>query len=129
MAEVKLISVSLDVSAHSAPVRLSDEIQHQHAKLRRVADFVLGFVENQAEHSLLPREVLERFGVVSLKRLSVFASEGTPSELVGDDPAALFFSHLQKEKICELFDIIGIGQAVVTKNVAVMPELSNQFRC
>jgi hypothetical protein len=38
----------------------------------------------------------------------------------------LLVRHLQEEEIGELLDVVAVGEPVVTKDIAVRPQLANQ---
>ena len=84
--------------------------------------------EDQAEQAFLLAQFLQRVAIVVEQLVAVFLHQAGPviasehrAGLAIGWPAALI-SHLQKQQIGELLDIVAVAHAVVAQDVAVIPE-------
>src|SRR5690606_10527153 len=130
--EQALVGVALDVDPDHPPRLAVDEVADQPAELGRVADLVLGLAEDQAEQAVLLAEELEGLAVVLLERLAVLGCQRLPVVALGHGRRPLprrrrvLVGHLQEQQIGELLGVVAVGQAVVTQDVAVGPELVDE---
>ena len=123
-----LIRVALEVGVVAHPLVLIDELLDELLQLGRRLDAVAGLVEDHAEHVLARAQCRQRIAVVSFEFRSREAQQRLPIVLDGDDPVAaehhvLLIGHLQKQQVRELFEIVAVGQTVVAKHVAEVPQL------
>ena len=94
----------------------------------RVLELVLRLGEDQAEQAFLLAQFLQRVAVVVEQLVAVPLHQAGPviageyrAGLVVGRPAALV-GHLQEQQIGELLDVVAVAHAVVTQDVAVVPE-------
>ena len=127
--EQAFVSVALDVSFERRPLLSVDEIGDEAAQLRRILDLVLRLAEDDAEHSRLLAEVLQRLPVQHFQGIAVLREQRRPVISGGDErvlaPRRLgaLVGHLQEEQEGELFDVVALGEAVVAEDVTIRPEL------
>jgi len=123
----------LTVRAERAPGFLIDEIDYEAAEMRGVLDFVLGFAEDNAENARFLGEVFEGIAVVAFEREAVHFHETGPVVVFGDGGfvivrrAGALVVHLEEEEIGELFDVIAVGDSVIAKEVAVVPDFGDEI--
>ena len=127
------VGIALHVGTHRHPLFLVDEINHQPPQLGRVLEFVLRLVEDQPKQALLVAQRFKGVAVVIEQLVAIFLDEARPiiffrhrALLVVRRLGALV-GHLEEQQIGELLDVVAIRHAVVTQDVAVVPEFLDDF--
>lgn len=121
-----LVDVGLDVNVQTYPGLAVDKLQ-QPAQFGRFLDFVLRLTEDGGDKTSPFAQFGEEMAVVALQCLIGFAHQALPVEVRRDDAGfaeklRVLVIHLEKEQVGELFHVIAIGDAIVTQDVAVVPE-------
>ena len=127
-----LVGIAFHVSVERHPVLAVDQVRDEPLELRRVLDAVLALAEDDTHHARSAPEFGEDVTVVDLQIVTVTAQERLPVEVRGYERGAierslgLLVGHFQEQQVSQLLDVVAVGQPVVAKNVAVVPELLNQ---
>ena len=127
------VCVALDVGVERDPLLAVDEIGDEASQLGRILDLVLRLPEDEAEHPPFLAQSLKRSAILHLERVAFLGQEGGPIEAAGDDgclrPRRLraLVGHLEEEKERQLLDVVAVGEAVVAKDVAVVPEFGDDL--
>jgi hypothetical protein len=86
----------------------------------------------EAEDVRFLAEILESVAVVPFERQAVELHETGPVVLGGNSGLLVvrrtgtLVVHLEEEKIGELFDVVAVGDPIVAKQVAVIPDLVDE---
>ena len=127
-----LISVALDVGVQAGPSLFINKIGDQAAQHGRVFDLVLRLAEDDAQHARLLAQLFQRVPVVNFQRIAVQGQQGRPVVTLRHDGGAAvrglcaLIGHLQEQQVRELLEVIAVRKAIVTQDVAVVPEFLYQ---
>lgn len=136
LREQALVRVALEVRALDRPVLFADQVHDQLFEQRGLGDAVLRLREDRAERGVgVLRQRRQRVAVVDLKGDALLRDERLPVVLRRYDGPRLrlcegvasdLVGHFEEEQVRKLLDVFDRGQAVVPKDVAVVPELRDQ---
>ncbi len=134
-----LIGVALHVGGQARPLLLVDQIHDQPTQLGRVLDLVLCLAENDAQHARPFAEGFQDVSVMGLQLVAILGQQAGPVFPLGNGGSGvpplfltqirrlrLFIRHFQEQEEGQLLDIIPVGKAVITEDVAVVPELLDE---
>ena len=133
--EQTLVGIAFHVGAHRHPCFLVDEVHDQPPQLGRVLEFVLRFVEDQPEQTLLVAQRLKGVAVVIEQLVAVFLDEARPTVLLRHRALLVIrrlsalVGHFEEQQIGELFDVVAVRHTVVAQDVAVVPEFLDDGGC
>ena len=103
-------------------------------ELGGVLDLVLRLAEDDAEHGLRRRcRGSSACRVVGFEGVAVEGDEAGPVVPGGNEGGLVvgrlrpLVGHLEEEQVGQLLDVIAVGEAVVTEEVAVVPELLDKL--
>ena len=98
-----------------------------------VLDFVLGFAEDDAENARFLAQIFEGVAVVALEWDAVHFHEAGPVVIFGDGGLVVvgrtgaLVVHFEEEEIGELLDVIAVGDPVIAKEIAVIPDFGDEI--
>ena len=122
-----LVDGPLDVHIQAQPGLAVDQL-HQAAQLGRRLDLALRFAENHPQHARPFSQSLQDPAVVRLQFVAVLIREAGPVQPLGDGRGlgvgrqGLLVGHLQEKEVGELLHIVAVAHAVVSEDIAVVPE-------
>jgi hypothetical protein len=82
----RLVRVTLDVGTGARPVVLVDQVDDQLAQRGRIADLVLGLLEDPTERTALLAQLAEDVVVPGLRRVTLGPQQRLPVQSLGNDP-------------------------------------------
>lgn len=121
--EESFVDVAFDVGGHGDPVFTADDAD-DFGEFGGVADFVLCSGEDFAEESFGFAEFVEGQFVLGFEFGSGCPGEFVPGVFFGDPERlvvrrfAVLFGHFEEDEVGELFQVVTVGYAVISEDVA-----------
>ena len=125
------VQVALDLGIQHHPGLGVDHLD-QPRQLGRVLNLVLRLGEDLAQHALFLTQLAQQLDVMAFQLRTFARLEALPVVLLGDAGVpvprrtAVFVRHLEKDQVCELFQVIAVAHTVVAEHVAEVPDLIDE---